>query len=376
VTTAPESVAEALENAAHALEGAANALRDLDDPREQVAVELEKLASALENAPDAREPLADALRNGATEADENAVLKELGVGGVLSSAAAELSKDETDPREAAAGALNVLIAAVEELPDAREPLAGALETVAGALRALSRPPAFWRVKSRSWVDGWNGEQIFRDVMFVTSLHGFALLDGRLDEPSLLETDDGGETWHVAYTEHSSPNAAVDFVDPLRGVAVNLTPKSGSNFRRGIALTGDGGGTWDDVLENSGTNGTLNDVAYVTPDGAGVVAVGKSGTILYSTDGGVTWDEPFDADPTTPKPPKPSTRNLRSVAFAPGAASPSTSTGVAVGDAATIGYTIDGGSPLSGASPQGAGPGPGEDLVTAVPQSTNLQERFR
>jgi hypothetical protein len=184
-------------------------------------------------------------------------------------------------------------------------------------------PAFWRVKSQSWIEGWNAGQVFRDVMFVTPLRGFALLDGFDTTPSLLETVDGGETWHVAYRGHSTANAAVDFVDPSNGVAVNLSPKTGVDFRVGIALTKSGGRQWDDVHAQPG----LRDVTYMA-GGTGIVAVGGTGTVLRSETGGSEGSWELGTDMSDAK--LPANLTLNSVGFALGAANANAAEGLAVG----------------------------------------------
>lgn len=243
----------------------------------------------------------------------------------------------TAPRRGA----RVLLAVVMSLALVA-PIMPAVGSVSASAQEDPAPPAtgeaVWRVQSQSWVQGWSGAQAFREIDFVTRGHGFALLDGSLGEPSLLETETGGREnvagdapWSVAYEEFATSTAAVEFTDEDTGVMVDLSPPTGSPVGKGIAQTSKGGRTWSIVHEETG----FNDVTYTRDDGSGVVAVGGSGKILVSSDGGATWD-PASV-------PASFSRELHAVAFAAG-----TGVGVAVGgtddsDGAAILRTDDGGA---------------------------------
>ena len=71
--------------------------------------------------------------------------------------------------------------------------------------------------------------------------------------------------------------AVSFTDATTGTAVGV---SGT-----IVRTTDGGTTW--ITQRSGTTETLVDVSFT--DANNGTAVGAAGTIVRTTDGGTTWE---------------------------------------------------------------------------------------
>jgi len=90
--------------------------------------------------------------------------------------------------------------------------------------------------------------------------------------TIIRTTDAGATWYSQNSPTSEYLFGVDFRDVHRGVAVG----------RAIVATEDGR-TWE--VRQADTD--LRDVAWVTEDT--LVAVGPSGTILQSIDGGHNWN---------------------------------------------------------------------------------------
>ena len=112
--------------------------------------------------------------------------------------------------------------------------------------------------------------MFDSVSFVDPRHGWAVGEG-----VPIRTTNGGETWQSA----SSPSGGfhgVYFVDAQRGWAVG---RGGT-----ILATTDGGMTWHS--QSSGTSEVLYSVYFVDAKRGWAVSLG--GTILATTDGGATW----------------------------------------------------------------------------------------
>jgi hypothetical protein len=155
----------------------------------------------------------------------------------------------------------------------------------------------------------------------------------------LQTTDFGLTWRVV----SQTGAANTPRDPLaftfpsvnRGFAVGQT---GQIFR-----TDDGGTTW--TAQQSGTNRHLRGVQFVT-EGTGFV-VGDTGTILVTNNGGQTWTQVVSGTHL----------NLWGLEFL------DRGFGVAVGDGGAVLKTLSGGLAANGVPP----------AVTSVTPANNASE---
>ena len=104
-------------------------------------------------------------------------------------------------------------------------------------------------------------------------------------PTVLRTSDGGANWQTISTPANSYLGGVAFLDANRGVAVGV---GGTIIR-----TTDAGLTWS--LQASNTTNSLRAVRFNSSTGEGI-AVGTSGTILRTTDAGISWTT--ESSPTT------------------------------------------------------------------------------
>jgi len=126
-------------------------------------------------------------------------------------------------------------------------------------------------------------------------------------------------WQVRPSKTTVMLRGVAFEDRDTGVAVGLS---------GLILrTTNGGGSWTEISNPAGTSSPKKILMGVTWNGSDFVAVGYSGTILRSTDSGRTWLSRTSG----------TTRNLHSVAFY------DSLKGIAVGASGTTLYTSNGGS---------------------------------
>jgi len=108
---------------------------------------------------------------------------------------------------------------------------------------------------------------------------------------VLRTSDSGRTWRIADTPlHAGPSAgifSVAFRDVKHGVIVGGDYTKEKEARANVAVTSDGGISWELV---KGLSGYRSVIAYVAgPKTPSLVAVGPSGTD-YSSDDGRTWTE--------------------------------------------------------------------------------------
>lgn len=111
---------------------------------------------------------------------------------------------------------------------------------------------------------------------------------------ILKSEDRGKTWTIQNTPIIHGNGpqgiySVDFYDENNGIIFGGDySKTEANFKN-KAITKDGGKTWTTVSDNS-LPGYKSCVQYVpNTDGKEVFAVGKTG-ISFSNDGGITWKD--------------------------------------------------------------------------------------
>ncbi len=113
-----------------------------------------------------------------------------------------------------------------------------------------------------------------DVAFASHLRGWVVGD----KGTILATSDGGLTWKKQWDLSSTPFSSVFFLSPTQGWVVG---------DRDILSTTDGGKTWEPPFYEYAVDGPLEAVKFV--DSKVGWAVGRSGEILRTRDGGKGWD---------------------------------------------------------------------------------------
>ena len=132
--------------------------------------------------------------------------------------------------------------------------------------------------------------ILNDTHFTDSNNGTIVGGGICaGQGIILRTTDGGKSWFTQYlfTPYDGGLSGVYFTDANNGTAVG-TGKNGEGL---IFRTIDGGSNW--VSQTIGTNNWLQGVCFT--DVLTGWAVGMNGTILHTTNGGVTFVEETQTD---------------------------------------------------------------------------------
>jgi photosystem II stability/assembly factor-like uncharacterized protein len=107
--------------------------------------------------------------------------------------------------------------------------------------------------------------------------------------SLLYTDDGGENWVVQNTFPQMHFESICFSDPEHGCVVGWREAPGGTV---IMMTSDGGQNWQDVDHPEGN--CLYDVFFINNNRGWAVGIGgQTGWIIFSDDGGMTWDRQME-----------------------------------------------------------------------------------
>ena len=149
-------------------------------------------------------------------------------------------------------------------------------TQGGSLIAISRD------QGKTWDEaaGLRGATLY-DIKFISEDLGYA--GGALG--TLLQTQDGGESWQPLATGLQSPIWAIHFFDAMTGlIGAGFTPWQNDNLSSGkIMRTEDGGKTWGLVHQGKAR---ISDFSFVTPDVG--YAAGVGGTLLKTSDGGRSW----------------------------------------------------------------------------------------
>jgi photosystem II stability/assembly factor-like uncharacterized protein len=135
----------------------------------------------------------------------------------------------------------------------------------------------------NWNTSSSGAAIqYKSVFTISADSVFAVGYTASDSAYLVNTYNGGTTWFAPLymgVEHLND---VFFANRFTGYAVGGSPTAGSNSQY-IAKTTDGGYSW--VQQNEATQKELNAVFFT--DALTGFAVGANGTIIKTTNGGVT-----------------------------------------------------------------------------------------
>gem|GEM_PF-1602920 len=127
-----------------------------------------------------------------------------------------------------------------------------------------------------------------DVFFFDQNSGVvsgAVFDGR---GAIARTTDAGVSWSTLFFDQAIQG--IDFPQPTSGFAAGWGAR--------IAHSSDAGVTWTD--QTSGTSANLNDISFAS-DALQGIAIGDSGTILWTANGGEPAPTPTPTSTPTPTP---------------------------------------------------------------------------
>lgn len=101
--------------------------------------------------------------------------------------------------------------------------------------------------------------------------------------SIFQTHDGGNSWNYYQTSQLDGFEDVDFLDSMNGIVVGQ--KSSPVLEGLVYRTVDGGQTWE--KQTSNTWWRLETIDFYSDSIA--IAAGSEGAMIYSNDGGFTWN---------------------------------------------------------------------------------------
>jgi photosystem II stability/assembly factor-like uncharacterized protein len=201
----------------------------------------------------------------------------------------------------------------------------------------------------SWHPGQTGSfgPPFFGAHMLNSTTGFVAGQNLIFQPLVGNTTDSGASWdfHAFYFDNNEGGCTdVYFFDQNTGVV------SGTVFdgRGAIARTTDGGMNWSTLFFDQFIQGLH------FPQPTSGFAVGWGGRILHSTDAGITWTDQTSGTST----------NLNDVSFASDALR-----GIAVGESGTILWTTNGGEPAPTPTPTPTATATPTATLTPTPTAT-------
>jgi photosystem II stability/assembly factor-like uncharacterized protein len=188
------------------------------------------------------------------------------------------------------------------------------------------------IKSTDAGNTWKQQSVYLnsrllDIVFLDENNGYAMAHEYSSDPLpgdgqllILKTSDGGKSWFKSFWGGDISSAGIgphgiSFIDQNHGAIVK---------GEGVYSTTNGGADWNFVLVGSSSNSSYNDIVFVNKDIC--FLVGYGGSILKSTDGGLTWFNQVT----------PTNKHLQKMFFQ------DSSTGFIVGAGGTILRTTDGG----------------------------------
>jgi photosystem II stability/assembly factor-like uncharacterized protein len=177
--------------------------------------------------------------------------------------------------------------------------------------------ASWQISQSGFFGGG-----FPGAQMLSANVGFVAGQNSIFQSLLGTGTDGGATWAFQpfyFEQNEGGGTDLFFFDPNTGVV------SGSVFdgRGAIARTTDAGVSWSTLFFDQAIQG----LAF--PQSTSGFAAGAGGRISHSTDAGITWSDQSSG----------TSNNLNDVSFASDALR-----GIAVGDSGTILWTANGGAP--------------------------------
>src|SRR4030095_3022381 len=183
--------------------------------------------------------------------------------------------------------------------------------------------ASWQISQTDFLGGG-----FPGAQMITATVGFVAGENSILGPLFGASTDGGVSWDFhSFLFNNNERACTDvfFFDQNTGV-VSGTVFDGSGA---IARTTDGGTNWSTIFFDQFVQGLH------FPQPTSGFAVGWGGRIVHSTDTGITWTDQASG----------TFANLNDVSFASDALR-----GIAVGDSGTILWTANGGEPAPTPTP--------------------------
>jgi photosystem II stability/assembly factor-like uncharacterized protein len=187
--------------------------------------------------------------------------------------------------------------------------------------------ASWEISQSGFFGGG-----FPGAQMLSATVGFVAGQNSIFQPLLGASSDGGVTWDFQpfyFDKNEGGGTDVFFFDQITGVV------SGTVFdgRGAIARTTDAGVSWSTLFFDQAIQG----IDFPQPTSG--FAVGAGGRIAHSTDAGITWTDQISG----------TSANLNDVSFASDALR-----GIAVGDSGTILWTANGGAPAGTPTPTPTG----------------------
>src|SRR5581483_5997800 len=143
---------------------------------------------------------------------------------------------------------------------------------------------------------------FTGVTFINDQEGWLIGNNYGDSTAyvggLFHTKDGGKTWQRIQLSITGKETAVagalrdvHFTDSTHGV-VSAELQSGANKKAMVLRTADGGQTWQEQPMQVDGLAALYMLDTKIGWGAGILSDTRSGALLSTTDGGVSWNEEF------------------------------------------------------------------------------------
>jgi photosystem II stability/assembly factor-like uncharacterized protein len=177
---------------------------------------------------------------------------------------------------------------------------GLISTTAGSLHSLSSAPdgSIWMAGSAGLVlrsidkgSGWqrltSGTEDVSDIHFVDNMHGWAV--GAAN--TLLQTTDGGKSWNLLGTVDKTKSLQeIFFYDNMNGWLIESVKNQRTLFK-----TNNGGSSWEKIVGDSIAMVVGGLHFFDTQNGLGIQFKNKPFSIIKTMDGGSTWKSVYSFD---------------------------------------------------------------------------------